>query len=110
MRGFFTGHARPNSIMSEPKRISKAELRARMKAIAGAMTSELRHAASVQACARLVALEAFEHAGTVMLYMPMTNEVDVTPVAVQCFRLGKTVCVPKVDWKRRDMHPVEVTS
>jgi len=55
-------------------------------------------------------LEVFKHAAVVMLYMPLAMEVDLTPVALRCFQLGKTVCVPKVDWKRRDMAPVEATS
>ncbi|MCH7604023.1 MAG: 5-formyltetrahydrofolate cyclo-ligase, partial [Planctomycetes bacterium] len=42
--------------------------------------------------------------------MPLATEVDVTPIALKCFQLGKTVCVPKVDWKRLDMIAVEVNA
>lgn len=89
---------------------AKAEIRARMRALLTAMDEKQRHAASASACTKLTSLEAFEHASVVMLYMPMTNEIDVIPAAVKCFRLGKTVCVPKVDWDRGEIDPVEVTS
>lgn len=96
--------------MNETFLKAKAEIRARTRAALHTMSPEQHHAASVSACARLTSLEAFQHAGVVMLYMPLAGEVDVTPVAVRCFRDGKTVCVPKVDWSRRDMDAVEVTS
>ena len=81
-----------------------------MKSKLAASSPEQRHIDSVAACTRLMNLEVFKHAAVVMLYMPLAMEVDLTPVALRCFQLGKTVCVPKVDWKRRDMAPVEVTS
>ena len=89
---------------------SKKAIRTTMRHALGAMTPEQRAAASAAACHRLVAIEPFTHATTVMLYMPLANEVDVTAAALKCFRIGQTVCVPKVDWDRKDMHPVEVTS
>ena len=88
----------------------KANLRPRMKSAVAALSDEERHEASGRACERLVGLEPFRHAAVVMLYMPLAREVDLTPLAIRCFQSGKTVCVPKVDWKRQDMAPVEVTS
>jgi len=55
-------------------------------------------------------LEVFENASTVMLFMPLSDEVDLLPLALRCFQMGKTVCVPKVDWKRGDMEAKEVMS
>ena len=52
----------------------------------------------------------FESASVVMLYMPMSTEVDTTSAAIRCFQTGKIVCVPKVIWDRQDMHAVEVHS
>ena len=74
------------------------------------MNDEQRHDGSVAACSRLTALEVFQHASVVMLYMPLTSEIDLTSIAIRCFQTGKTVCVPRVDWQRRDMEPMEVTS
>jgi 5-formyltetrahydrofolate cyclo-ligase len=96
--------------MADPINQSKSEIRKRMRTMLSSMTEQQRHEASVSGCNRLIALEAFERAATVMLYMPLATEVDVTPIALRCFRRGQTVCVPKVDWDKRDMQPVEVTS
>jgi 5-formyltetrahydrofolate cyclo-ligase len=98
------------TIMSDPINASKAQIRARIREVLATLSDQQRHDASVQACSKLMSLEAFANANVVMLYLPLAKEVDVTPVAVQCFRRGQTVCVPKVDWKRREMDPVEVTS
>jgi len=95
---------------SEVIRSAKKQMRAAMRAVVDQMSAEQRHAGSVAACNRAIALDAFRHATTVMLYLPITSEVDVTSIAVRCFREGKTVCVPRVDWKRHDMHAVEVSS
>ncbi len=96
--------------MNEQNSQQKAEIRRQVLAKLAAMGDEQRHEGSVAACARLMTLEVFQHASVVMLYMPLASEVDLTPVAIRCFQTGKTVCVPLVDWKRRDMEPVEVTS
>jgi len=96
--------------MSEQSSQHKAEIRRQVVAKLATMSGEQRHDGSVAACSRLIALEVFQHASVVMLYMPLASEVDLTPVAIRCFQTGKTVCVPLVDWKRRDMEPVEVTS
>jgi len=74
------------------------------------MGDDDRAACSGGACRRLCGLEVFERASVVMLYVPLPDEIDLTSVAIRCFQLGKTVCVPHVDWQREDMFPVEVTS
>jgi 5-formyltetrahydrofolate cyclo-ligase len=96
--------------MTKDIRKAKADIRARVRKSLMDMSAEQLHTASESAGSRLMSLEGFQHAADVMLYMPLANEVDVTPVAVRCFREAKTVCVPKVDWDHRDMDPVEVTS
>jgi 5-formyltetrahydrofolate cyclo-ligase len=96
--------------MSDTIKNSKAAIRADINASLNTMTEAQRHEASVHACAKLTGLEAFTNASVVMLYLPMANEIDVTPIALRCFSQGKAVCVPKVDWARREMEAVEVTS
>ena len=88
----------------------KPGIRAQMRQTLGALDDERRHAGSVDACTRLMGIEVFKHASVVMLYMPLATEVDVTPAALRCFQASKTVCVPKVDWDRKDMSSIEVTS
>ncbi len=91
---------------NDPKQVIRNEIRQKL----AAMSEEHRHRDSTIACSRLCSLEAFQHARVVMLYMSLATEVDVTSIALKCFQLGKTVCVPKVDWKRRDMIAVEVNA
>lgn len=91
---------------NDPKQVIREEIRKKLTA----MSEGDRHRDSTNACSRLCSLESFQHARTVMLYMPLAMEVDVTPIALKCFQLGKTVCVPKVDWKRLDMIAVEVNA
>ncbi len=81
-----------------------------MRAQIAAMGEEARREASAAACAHLAGLDAFRHASVVMLYMPLSTEVDLTPAAIRCFQTGKTVCVPAVNWRQKDMDPIEVTS
>lgn len=88
----------------------KSDIRQRMRAKLDALDEAFRGEASAAACAHLTNLDAFRQASVVMLFMPLATEVDLTPAAISCFQAGKTVCVPRVDWKRRDMVPVEVSS
>lgn len=97
-------------MMTEQPPESKSDLRERMRALLAGMDATFRHDASAAACALLTGLESFRHASVVMLYMPLPSEVDLTPAALRCFREGKTVCVPRVHWKRRDMDPMEIRS
>lgn len=96
--------------MNDPSHEARADIRQRMRAKLAAMSDEERHQASNNACARLVNLELFKHASVIMLYMPLALEVDTIPAAIRSFQMGKTVCVPRIDWKRKDMNAVEVTS
>jgi 5-formyltetrahydrofolate cyclo-ligase len=85
----------------------KAALRSSIKLALAAMRPEERHEASISACQRLMGLDEFRRAGAVMLYMPMTTEVDLSSIALRCIQSGKTVCVPKV--VGTDLRPVEIT-
>lgn len=86
----------------------KSHIRTDMRSRLAEVTDEHRHSASVQACTRLIAMDEFRNAHTIMLYMPLASEIDVTTTALRCFQLGKTMCVPRMDWKRKDMIAVEV--
>jgi 5-formyltetrahydrofolate cyclo-ligase len=57
-----------------------------------------------------MALPAFRDARIVMLYMPLPNEVDVTSLIEHGLREEMTVCVPAVDWDRREIRPVKLVS
>ncbi len=87
--------------------LEKSNLRASIKIVLGAMTAKERHDASLAACQKLMGLDLFVHAGAVMLYMPLTSEVDVSSIALRALQAGKTVCVPHVVGTH--LRPVEIT-
>jgi 5-formyltetrahydrofolate cyclo-ligase len=96
--------------MIEENAQAKADIRAIMRDAIALLDKDTRQSASATACARMMQLELFDQASVVMLYMPLSDEVDLLPLALRCFQMGKTVCVPKVDWQRKDMTPAEVMS
>lgn len=62
------------------------------------------------ACERLADLPEFADARVVMLYVPMSDEIDLTPLATRCWRDGKTVTAPRCVWDARSMKPIEIRS
>ncbi len=74
------------------------------------LTVEQRAEWSNAACVRFVRSDAFLRANRVMLYMPMRSEIDVISIALEAFRRGKSVCVPRVEVGRKSMSAIETTS
>lgn len=77
----------------------KATVRERMKRARQAMSKAEVRRLSAQASARLVDLEAFVAASGVMLYLPVRNEVDATPVMARCLNDGKALVLPRMDYE-----------
>ena len=84
----------------------RADLRRRLVAITEAQRAEK----SRKLCQNLISTQAFQSACTVMMYMPMSHEADVTGAILKAWQLGKTVAVPKISWEQRHMIPVEIKS
>lgn len=89
---------------------AKTELRRQLRATLDALDPATKHAKSVAACSLLSASPEFTQARVVMLYVPMSSEIDTCPLALKCWQAGKTVVVPKVSWDQKRMLPVEITS
>lgn len=87
---------------------AKAALRTRMRTIVESISEEEIQRMSAAISRRLTGAGFFDVASTVMLYLPLPREVDLTCVALRCFQDGKTVCVPRVDWNERRMTAVEI--
>ena len=77
--------------MIQKKELRK-EIRARKRDIP---VDELREMSRLL-CKRLLANERLGNASTVMMYYPLGDEVDVTPVIEQLAESGKTVVLPQV--------------
>lgn len=89
---------------SEQKEAIRNEMRERLRELDQAETV----ARSTEVCRRVAAWEGFGRAGVVMLYLPIGGEVDVAGLALRAFQDGKSVCVPRMDWKFRRMTAVEI--
>ena len=96
--------------MTDPADNAKSRIRSLIQQRLAALPEGRRRHASHLACTRLSNLDAFRHASVIMLYLPRAGEVDPTSVAISCFQRGKTVCVPRLDWPRREMTAIEATS
>lgn len=72
------------------------------------LTLEELQERSVALCKRLASADFFDAAQTVMVYLPVPGEVDIAYLALRCFQEGKTVCVPRMDWKERHMQAIEI--
>ena len=55
-----------------------------------------------------MAYEPFSRAGTVMLFAPLPDEVDLTTFLERCRRTGRRVCAARAAWQERSMEPAEV--
>lgn len=92
--------------ISDRKNAVRASIRGQLRTL----TDAERASRSAAACARILKSPAFQSAVCVMLYMPLRSEVDVMSVALEAFRLGKTVCVPRVADGGKSMQAVEIKS
>ena len=90
----------------------KSEIKRSIRVAAQSRLDELSeadaHRLSLKACDHVAGADFFASALTVMLYLPMPRELDVTPLALRCFQLGKTVCAPRLNWDHGRMTAVEV--
>lgn len=64
---------------------------------------------SEQIARRAVVLREYEAAHTVMLYMPVRNEVDTRSIINHCYRNGKRVTLPRTLKASHMIIPVELT-
>jgi 5-formyltetrahydrofolate cyclo-ligase len=87
---------------------AKSDLRARVRDRVRAMDAGARAEASRHACDRLATDRRFADASSVMLYMPLRSELDVTPLAEAALRQGKRVSMPKADADRGTLTPIGI--
>ncbi|MFW5925665.1 MAG: 5-formyltetrahydrofolate cyclo-ligase [Myxococcota bacterium] len=81
----------------------KQELRRRMKNLRAALPREARAARSRAAAERVVALEAFQRAGTVLSFVSVRAEIDPAEVVHAAREAGKRVALPRVDFDRMEL-------
>jgi len=91
---------------AETKKTMRARLREQLQAI----PAEELHARSGSACRRLCETDRFADAEALMIFLPLTHEVDARPIAVRAWQAGKTVTVPLVSYEQRRMMPLAIRS
>ncbi len=74
------------------------------------MDPTVAHAKSMSVCKRLMDMPEFEKSTIVMIYLPIPEEVDVSPVALRGWQEQKVICAPKISWDHRHMLPIEIHS
>lgn len=76
---------------------AKAALRSEVRARIAAMPEELRASESVEVVRHVVADAAWKAARTVLLFMPLPDEVRIRPLVDAAWAAGKSVALPASD-------------
>lgn len=91
------------SLALSAQRSDKAELRARMRGVLGALAPLPLASASARACQRALELPALERAESVSIFLSMPSaECQTDTLVEELFRRGKAVYVPRVDGKHAE--------
>ena len=90
--------------------MTKTEYRKFIKSVLQAMSPEQLRSKSQAACRRMIQTTEFQAARTVMLYLPMPGELDISMLAGAVLQSSKQLLLPRVDWHQRQMSPIAVQS
>ncbi|GKS57738.1 5-formyltetrahydrofolate cyclo-ligase [Nitrospira sp.] len=90
--------------------MTKAALRAQIRATLGAMEPVARDQASAAVFRRASALPEFTNATSLMAFLSLPDEIDTRNLLMAAFSAGKRVAAPCADWDARAMRAVEMRS
>ncbi len=90
--------------MNENTGKTKKELRKEILKRREALEAEMVAEASEEICHMIQALNMYEEAEDLCLYMPIRNEVDLEILRKAAWEDGKRVWLPKVDGKQMEFH------
>ncbi len=85
----------------------KQELRKRMRAVRGALPISACEARSSEIAKRVVALDSFESAKTVLAFASIRREVRTRAIMQAAWTAGKQVALPRVVEKELHLHLVD---
>lgn len=96
--------------MATDQSATKAVVRQQLREALARLSPQEIHHKSVAACLLVTQSPEFAAARSVMLYLPMVQEVDTAAIALRAWQRGMTVVVPKVHWEGKRILPVEINS
>lgn len=88
--------------------MEKSQARGIIREAIRRMTPEERRRASDEIARRVLELPECRAASVVMGFLPMSDELDTSPLLAELIRLGKAVCVPRTLVKEGRMLPVRL--
>ncbi|MCA9242693.1 MAG: 5-formyltetrahydrofolate cyclo-ligase [Phycisphaerales bacterium] len=90
--------------------MSKAALRATLRAALANVDSEKRVVLSAAICARAIAQSEYASASVIMAFLSLPDEVDTGDLIGAALRAGKRVAAPCADWDSKTMRVAPLTS
>ncbi len=77
--------------------MTKQELRNEIRRAIDALSAAYREEASSVICSKILSSDEYRTCRTILLYVPLPDEVDITPVIEQAIRDRKEVALPVID-------------
>lgn len=90
--------------------MQKKPLRLTLRERLAALSQTEMRDKSRQACSNFLAQPEYAKAEILMIFLPMTQEVDTSAIALQAWSDMKRVLAPLVSWDQRRMLPIEISS
>lgn len=84
-------------------REEKAALRAQYLATRRSISPQVHEKISHAVCDRFLALASYRYSEHILLYAPLSGELDIMPIAREALLAGKSVWFPRCDTARRSM-------
>ncbi|MCK4851114.1 MAG: 5-formyltetrahydrofolate cyclo-ligase [Phycisphaerae bacterium] len=84
----------------------KETIRRELRRHLAAMKDGLRQELSARACEVLLSLPEFRRAATVMAYIPLPDELDISPALQAAWEQGKVVVMPRIIWEEHELRPI----
>ncbi len=91
-----------------PSLPAKSDLRATSKAILATITPPDRARRSDRLAEHLLGWEEIQHASTILAYAALPTEISLDPFIIAALGQGKRLCVPRIEWDTRSMHPAQI--
>lgn len=85
-------------------RVGKQTLRAQIRAAKRQHSSAQLADFSNNLCIKILNMPAYQSAHTLLLYSPLQDEADVSPIIDNAYKNGKTVLLPKVVGDDLELH------